>query len=154
MTYDDYAHHAYRHDGCGSLALLRHLLLRQPAWQRLLHLQGLVGYRQSVACAPAQHRLLLDLPSCLRAADLEVRCLVQPDFHEEDEVPEAGLAEGTDQVLRFVRFGRSDQLHPQHVSCCDCVHRAYRDDASSLRPEFLEYVADQTVVRCPVAARG
>ena len=136
MTYDDYAHHAYRHDGCGSLALLRHLLLRQLAWRRLLHLQGLVGYRQSVACAPAQHRLLLDLPSCLRAADLEVRCLVQPDFHEEYEVPEA------------------EQLHPQHVSCCDCVHRAYRDDASSLRPEFLEYVADQTVVRCPVAARG
>ena len=69
-------------------------------------------------------------------------------------MPEAGLVEVSDQVRHFVHFGRSDQLHPQHVSYCDYVHRAYRDDASSLRPEFLAYVADQTVVRCPVAARG
>ena len=101
-----------------------------------------------------QHRLLPNLPSCLRAADLEVPCLVQPDFHAVDEVPEAGLVEVSDLARRFVHVGRSAQLRPQHVSCCDCVHRAYHDDASSLLLEFLAYVADPTVVRCPVAARG
>jgi cytochrome bd-type quinol oxidase subunit 2 len=69
-------------------------------------------------------------------ADLEVRCLEQLHFRGVDEVYEA------------------DQQRPQHVSYCDYVHRAYRDGAFLLLPEFLAYVAGLTVVRCPVAARG
>ena len=69
-------------------------------------------------------------------------------------MPEAGLTEVPDRAHRFELAGRFDRLLLQLASCCDCVHRAYRDGAFSLLLEFLEYVADQTVVRCPVAARG
>jgi hypothetical protein len=77
-------------------------------------------------------------------ADLEARCLEglklqrleQPELRAADEVLEADL------------------LHLQHEFCSDCVRHVFRDDAFLLRLGFQEYVADQTVVHRPVAARG
>jgi hypothetical protein len=114
-----------------------------------------------------RHLQLLDLPSCLRAADLEAPCLErlelqhlgQPELRAVDEADEVGLGAGFDQALRFVRSDRFDLLHLQHEFCSDCVRHVFRDDAFLLRLGFQEYVADQTVVHRPVvhrpvAARG
>jgi hypothetical protein len=91
-----------------------------------------------------RHLQLLDLPSCLRAADLEVQCLERLECQWMERL---GLR-AVDEVLG------TDLLHLQHEFCSDCVRHVFRDDAFLLRLGFQEYVADQTVVHHPVAARG
>jgi hypothetical protein len=101
-----------------------------------------------------RHRQLLGLPSCLRAADLEVQLLVQLALHAVVEAPEAGLDAASDRTLRLVRSDRFGLLFLQREFCCDYARHAFRVGAFSLHLAFQEYVADQTVVRRPVAARG
>ena len=137
MTYDDCDHHACHHDGCGSLAWLRCRQLRQQVLRLQRLRQVLDACRQFVACEPMQHLQLQDLPSCPRVADLEVRCL-EP------------LVLGV--VVEALRTDLAPHL--QHVFCCGYDRHAFRVGAFSHRPEFREYVVDQSVVRCPVAARG
>ena len=91
-----------------------------------------------------RHLLLLGLPSCLRAADLEVQCLERQKLQHLEQL---GLL-GEDEAYL------AELQHLQREFCCDCGRHAFRVGAFSLHLAFQEYVADQTVVRRPVAARG
>ena len=74
-----------------------------------------------------------------------------------DEACEAGsvaVFDPTRRPARSHRFERFDLLHPQREFCCGCARHVCRDDAFLLRLEFTAYVADQTAVHRPVAARG
>ena len=144
MSCDGCGRHVCHHDGYDFLASLQSRLLLRLVLRRQLRWQGLGVCHQFVACAPMRHLLLLGLPSCLRAADLEVQCLERQKLQHLEQL---GLL-GEDEAYL------AELQHLQREFCCGCAHHACRDDAFLLRLEFLEYVADQTVVRRPVAARG